>query len=47
MANEQRISLPDPQKENEDQPSLYRTSMNGKNPTLLARHARTPSMSAP
>jgi len=45
--NERRISLPDPQKENEDQQSLYRMSMDGKNPTLLARHAWTPGVSPP
>ena len=35
------------QKENENQPSLYRMPIDGKNPKLLAKHARTPSVSAP
>jgi len=35
------------QKENENQPSLYRMSIDGKNAKLLAKHARTPSVSAP
>jgi len=34
------------QKENENQPSLYRMSLDGKNAKLLAKHARTPSASA-
>jgi TolB protein len=35
------------QKENERQPSIYRMSLDGKNPKLLVKHARTPSASAP
>src|SRR5213594_303842 len=35
------------QKENENEPSLYRMPLTGKNPKLLAKHARTPSVSAP
>ena len=35
------------QKENENEPSIYRMSLNGKNAKLLAKHARTPSASAP
>jgi TolB protein len=35
------------QKENENQPSIYRMSINGKSPKLLVKHARTPSASAP
>ena len=35
------------QKENEDQASIYRMSLDGKNPKLLVKHARTPSASAP
>jgi TolB protein len=35
------------QKENESRPSIYRMSLNGKNPKLLVKHARTPSASAP
>ena len=35
------------QKENENEPSVYRMSINGKNAKLLAKHARTPSVSAP
>jgi TolB protein len=35
------------QKEHENEPSLYRISVNGKNAKLLAKHARTPSVSAP
>ncbi len=35
------------QKENENEPSIYRMSINGKNPKLLVKHARTPSASAP
>jgi TolB protein len=35
------------QKENENQPSIYRISLDGKNPKLLVKHARTPSASAP
>jgi TolB protein len=35
------------QKENENQPSIYRMSLDGKNPKLLVKHARTPSASAP
>src|SRR5947207_2062930 len=34
------------QKENENEPSLYRMPITGKNPKLLAKHARTPSVSA-
>jgi TolB protein len=35
------------QKEKENEPSIYRMSLDGKNPTLLVKHARTPSASAP
>ena len=35
------------QKENENEPSIYRMSIDGKNPKLIAKHARTPSASAP
>ena len=35
------------QKENENQPSIYRMSLDGKNAKLLVKHARTPSASAP
>jgi hypothetical protein len=36
------------QKENEDQASIYRLwSVDGKNPKLLVKHARTPTASAP
>src|SRR5262249_613604 len=35
------------QKENENQPSIYRMSLDGKNPKLVVRHARTPTASAP
>jgi TolB protein len=35
------------QKENENQPSIYRMSLNGKNPKLLVKHARMPSASTP
>jgi len=35
------------QKEKENEPSLYRMSIKGNNARLLARHARTPSASAP
>ena len=35
------------QKENENQPSIYRMSLNGKNAKLLVKHARTPSVGAP
>ena len=31
------------QKEKEKQPSIYRMSLDGKNPKLLVKHARTPS----
>jgi len=34
------------QKENENRPSIYRMSLDGKNPKLLVKHARTPSASA-
>jgi TolB protein len=33
------------QKENEKEPSIYRMSIDGKNPKLLVKHARTPSVS--
>lgn len=33
------------QKENEKEPSIYRMSVDGKNPKLLVKHARTPSVS--
>ena len=35
------------QKEKENEPSIYRMSLDGKNPKLLVKHARTPSASAP
>ena len=35
------------QKENENEPSIYRMSQDGKNAKLLVKHARTPSASAP
>ena len=35
------------QKEHENEPSLYRMSISDKNAQLLAKHARTPSVSAP
>jgi TolB protein len=35
------------QKEHENEPSVYRMSLDGKNAKLLAKHARTPSASAP
>lgn len=35
------------QKENESEPSIYRMSLDGKNPKVLVKHARTPSASAP
>jgi len=34
------------QKERENEPCLYRMPLNGKNPKLLVKHARTPSASA-
>jgi TolB protein len=35
------------QKENENEASIYRMSLDGKNAKLLVKHARTPSASAP
>ena len=35
------------QKENEKEPSIYRMPLDGKNPTQLVKHARTPSATAP
>jgi TolB protein len=35
------------QKGNENKPSIYRMSLDGKNAKLLVKHARTPSASAP
>jgi TolB protein len=35
------------QKENENRPSIYRMSLDGKRPKLLVKHARTPSASGP
>jgi len=35
------------QKERENEPSLYRMALNGKNPKLLVKRARSPSVSAP
>jgi hypothetical protein len=35
------------QKENENQASIYRMSLDGKNLKLLVKNARTPSASAP
>src|SRR5436305_1414279 len=45
LTNEEFLCLI--QKENEREPSLYRIPITGKNPKLLAKHARTPSVSAP
>lgn len=33
------------QKENENEPSIYRMPIDGKNPKLIVKHARTPSLS--
>jgi len=35
------------QKQNEKEPSIYRMSITGKNPKLIVKHARTPSVSGP
>jgi hypothetical protein len=35
------------QKENENEASIYRMSLDGKNAKLLVKHARTPSANAP
>jgi TolB protein len=35
------------QKQKEKQPSIYRMTLDGKNPKLLVKHARTPSATAP
>jgi hypothetical protein len=35
------------QKENENQASIYRMSLDDKNPKLLVKHARTPTANAP
>ena len=35
------------QKEKENEASIYRMSLDGKNPKLLVKHARTPTASAP
>ena len=35
------------QKEKENDASIYRMSLDGKNPKLLVKHARTPSATAP
>jgi TolB protein len=35
------------QKESENQASIYRMSLDGKNPKLVVKHARTPTASAP
>ena len=35
------------QKEKENQPSIYRMSLDGNNPKLVVKHARTPTASAP
>jgi TolB protein len=35
------------QKENERQPSIYRMTLDGKNPKLLVKYARTPTATAP
>src|SRR5205809_3061332 len=35
------------QRENENDPSIYRMSLDGKNAKLLVKHARTPSVSGP
>jgi len=45
LTNEEFLCLI--QKENENEPSIYRMSLDGKNPKLLVKHARTPSASAP
>jgi len=45
LSNEQLLCIM--QKENENEPSIYRMSLDGKNAKLLVKHARTPSASAP
>ncbi len=35
------------QKEHENEPSLYRMSLDGKNPKVIVKRARTPSVTAP
>src|SRR6266536_5296313 len=45
LSNEQFLCIM--QKENENEPSIYRMSLDGKNAKLLVKHARTPSASAP
>jgi len=45
LSNDQFLCIM--QKENENQPSIYRMSLAGKNAKLLVKHARTPSVSAP
>ena len=45
LTNEEFLCLI--QRENENEPSLYRMPITGKNPKLLAKHARTPSVNAP
>jgi len=35
------------QKERENEPSLYRMSLDGKNPKLVVKRARTPGVTAP
>jgi hypothetical protein len=35
------------QKEKEKQASIYRMSLDGKNPKLLVKHARAPTATAP
>jgi len=45
LSNDQFLCIM--QKENENEPSIYRMSLDGKNAKLLVKHARTPSVSAP
>jgi len=45
LSNEQFLCIM--QKENENEPSIYRMSLDGENAKLLVKHARTPSASAP
>src|SRR5438094_8427140 len=45
LSNEQLLCIM--QKENENEPSIYRMSLDGENAKLLVKHARTPSASAP
>jgi Tol biopolymer transport system component len=45
LSNEEFLCIM--QKENENEPSIYRMSLDGKKVKLLVKHARTPSASAP